>query len=118
MYGIREDTVSKAIKKLEKYGYIKCKYNWKSDTKSKRLVYLTIDIWNKCNECSSLYSQDDLDYLTKHNINSNNKNNYNNNLSIISKKNSYDEYPINDGLYDKELEEMENLLAPFRYEDE
>ena len=28
MYGIREDTVSKSIKKLEKYGFIKCNYNW------------------------------------------------------------------------------------------
>ena len=98
MYGIREDTVSKSIKKLEKYGFIKCNYNWQSETKSKRMVY-----------------------LTNHNSNyNNNKNNSNNNLSNLSKKDSYDKYMVyDDEIYlDEGLEELENLLAPFKDENE
>lgn len=120
MYGIREDTVSKAIKNLEKYGYIKCHYNWQSETKSKRMVYLTNDIWCKCNECYSINNQNDIDYMNYHNSNYNNKNNSNNNLSILSKKDSYDEYPVyGDKIYlNEELEELENFLAPFKDENE
>lgn len=120
MYGIREDTVSKAIKNLEKYGYIKCHYNWQSETKSKRIVFLTNDIWDKCNNTTSINNQYDMDYVTNHNNNYNNKNNCNNNLSILSKKDSYDEYPVYyDKFYlDEELEELENLLAPFKDENE
>ena len=120
MYGIREDTVSKSIKKLEKYGFIKCNYNWQSETKSKRIVYLTDDIWDKYNNTTSINNQYDIDYLTNHNSNYNNKNNSNNNLSILSKKDSYDKYLVyDDEIYlDEELEEIENLLAPFKDENE
>lgn len=120
MYGIREDTVSKAIKNLEKYGYIKCHYNWQSETKSKRIVFLTNDIWDKCNNTTSINNQYDMDYVTNHNNNYNNKNNCNNNLSNLSKKDSYDEYPVYDDKFylDEELEELENLLAPFKDENE
>ena len=116
MYGIREDTVSKSIKKLEKYGFIKCNYNWQSETKSKRIVYLTDDIWDKYNDTPSINNQHGIDYLTNHNSNYNNKNNSNNNLSILSKKDSYDKYLVyDDAIYlDEELEELENLLAPFK----
>lgn len=118
MYGIKEDTVSKSIKKLEAYGYIICRYMWKSGIKSKRKVYLTDDIWHKYNKYNSTNDLYDVDYLNEHNNNYNNKNNINNNLSILSKKDRYDEFPVYDDLYDEELEEMENLLAPFEFEDE
>ena len=120
IYGIREDTVSKSIKKLEKYGFIKCNYNWQSETKSKRIVYLTNDIWDKYNDTPSIDNQHNIDYLTNHNSNYNNKNNSNNNLSILSKKDSYDKYLVyDDEIYlDEELEEIENLLAPFKDENE
>lgn len=73
MYGIREDTVSKHIKKLEKYGFIKCEYNWTSETKSKRVIHLTEDIWDKYNESNSINELDDIDYMNEHNIKDNNK---------------------------------------------
>lgn len=104
MYGIKEDTVSKSIKKLEAYDYIICRYMWKSGIKSKRKVYLTDDIWHKYNKYNSIDDLYDVDYLNEHN----------NNLSILSKKDSYDEYPV----YDEELEENKNLLALFQFEDE
>ena len=72
MYGIREDTVSKSIKKLEKYGFIKCNYNWQSETKSKRIVYLTNDIWAKYNDTSSINNQYNIDYMIYHNNKDNN----------------------------------------------
>lgn len=83
MYGIREDTVSKHIKKLEKYGFIKCAYDWKSENKSKRKVYLTKDIWHIQDITPIIKKRNDIDYMSKQNINDNNKNNNNFNSNNI-----------------------------------
>ena len=47
MYGIREDTVSKHIKKLKDIGFIKCLYGKDTNNKSTRIIYLTNNIWDK-----------------------------------------------------------------------
>ncbi len=46
MYGIREDTVSKHIKKLKDIGFIYCFYNKDKSNHSKRTIYLTNNIWD------------------------------------------------------------------------
>ena len=127
MYGVREDTVSKAIKKLEKHGFIKCNYNWQSETKSKRIVYLTDDIWNKYRDSSSIKTQENMDYINNHNNKYNKKNNSKYNLSYLSNKISYDPDGVmvwngkrceSTEISNEEREELENLLAPFKDENE
>lgn len=130
MYGIKEDTVSKAIKKLEKYGFIECEYNRKSETKSKRKIYLTDDIWYKHKESSSTNKLDDIGYMNEQNNKYNKNDNYKNNLSNLSSLSNKYSYDVDgvmlwDGkrcesteLNDEELEELENLLVPFNCVDE
>jgi len=67
LYGIREDTVSKHIKKLKEYGYIKCIYDKTGKGKSQRTIYLTNNIWDKSPIYSSLNNQKDIGYTTRHN---------------------------------------------------
>ena len=84
MYGIREDTVSKHIKKLERFGFIKCVYNWKSENKSKRKVYLCNDIWDEKAISSMIKKREDIYYMCQQNNNNNsNDNNYINNKNIM-----------------------------------
>lgn len=47
MYGIREDTVSKHIRHLRQYGYIKCLYDKSGKNKSQRTIYLVNNIWDE-----------------------------------------------------------------------
>lgn len=77
MYGIREDTVSKHIKKLREIGFIKCEYNKNTNNKSNRLIYLTDDVWNKEPSINRLDNQSKIGYISRHNSNYNNKNNIN-----------------------------------------
>lgn len=77
MYGIREDTVSKHIKKLREIGFIKCEYNKNTNNKSNRLIYLTDDVWNKEPSINRLDNQSEIGYISRHNSNYNNKNNIN-----------------------------------------
>ena len=78
MYGIREDTVSKHIKKLKDIGFIKCLYG--KDTNNK---------WDKWpnNDCTN--NQAEVGHISGHN----NKYNYNNNINsnILDETISYDE---------------------------
>ena len=46
MYGIRVDTVSKHIKHLIEYGYIKCIYEKNGNGNKKRTIYLSNNIWD------------------------------------------------------------------------
>lgn len=80
LYGIREDTVSKHIKKLKDIGFIYCFYNKDKSNHSKRTIYLTNNIWDKKPISNSLNNQKEIGHLSKYN----NKYNYKNNNDIIS----------------------------------
>ena len=121
MYGIREDTVSKHIKKLKDIGFIKCLYNKDANNKSNRVIYLTNNVWDKYSNYSSSNNQQDIGHISKYN----NKYNYKNNSesNILNDIISYD----TDGVMlwhgkrcestpctIKEQKEMEELLSEFR----
>ncbi len=40
-FGINKDMISKKIKRLEKYGYIKCEYTYRGSQIVRRKIYLT-----------------------------------------------------------------------------
>lgn len=105
MYHITVDTASKHIKKLEKFGLIKCVYDH-NDKNTKRIIQLVDDIWNNCSTRDRLNNQDDIVYLDKHNIKYN-KEEYKDNTFIPSWFNKKSEIvpPSAD-----EIEEMETIL--------
>ena len=72
MYGIREDTVSKHIKHLMGYGYIKCIYGKNNNGNKKRTIYLSNNIWDNEAIISSIDNQSSIGYSSKYN----NKNKY------------------------------------------
>ena len=121
MYGVREDTVSKYIKRLESFGFIKCKYDYKEQNKIKRTIYLTDDTWVKQASTGSLNERRDTGYKPQYNINSNIKKN--NKDNIYNKIIDYD----TDGVMlwhgkrcetvpmsEEETKEMEDLLSEFQ----
>ena len=75
MYGIRVDTVSKHIKHLIEYGYIKCLYGKNNNGNKKRTIYLSNNIWDNDAIISSLDNQSNIGYSSKYN----NKNKYKDN---------------------------------------
>lgn len=118
MYGIREDTVSKHIKKLKEIGFIKCKYGKDTDGKSTRVIYLTNNVWDKQPYINCSNIQDSIGSLSLHN----NKYEYKNN----SKLNNIISYDI-DGVMlwngkrceskqcsEEEYEEMQLLLSEYK----
>lgn len=86
MYGIREDTVSRHIKRLKDIGFIKCVYGKNVPNKSKRIIYLSNNIWAKQPMNVRLDSQKDIGLNAKHN---NNK--INNNMNNIELPMTFDE---------------------------
>lgn len=125
MYGVREDTVSKYIKRLESFGFINCKYDYKEQNKIKRTIYLTDDTWGKQTNTNSLNERSYTGCKPQYNINSNIKKN--NKDNIYNKIIDYDTdgvmlwhgkrceaFPMSD----EETNEMEDLLAPFIDNDE
>ncbi|MEG0266095.1 MAG: helix-turn-helix domain-containing protein [Bacilli bacterium] len=89
LYGIRIDTVVKHIKKIEKNGYIRCSYE-KIDNKSKRIIYLTDNLWDKHNTSNMLNVSSDIGYSSKHNNKKNSNIIYKS--PIYEKDNSCNEY--------------------------
>ena len=79
MYGIKEDTVSRHIKKLKDIGFIKCIYKKDKNNRSDRIIYLSNNIWDKHPWTDRINIHDGIGYLSGHN------NKYNNNII------SYDE---------------------------
>lgn len=75
MYGIREDTVSKHIRKLKNFGFIKCTYSKNNQYKSNRTICLTNHIWDKYTSDTSINKQEDIGYIKGYNKNYKNKNN-------------------------------------------
>lgn len=117
MYGIKEKTASKHIKKLRDIGFIKCLYSQDINNKSNRVIYLTDNIWDKQVSGGILNKQCGIRYMSEHNNNINNK--YNNKNNIIS----YDE----DGIMlwngkkceskkcsEEEYKEMQLLLSEYK----
>ena len=105
MYHITIDTASKHIRKLEKFGLIKCIYDH-NDKNTKRIIRLVDDIWNKYSIRDRLNNPDDIVYLNRHN-NKYNKNEYKDNVSVPSWLNEKAEI-VPPSLEEKE--EMETIL--------
>lgn len=76
MYGIREDTVSKHIRHLIEYGYIKCLYGKNDNGNKKRTMYLTNNIWDNQAVINSLSNQTNIGYYSKYNNKYNYKDKY------------------------------------------
>lgn len=121
MYGIREDTVSKHIKKLKDIGFIKCLYGKDTNNKSTRIIYLTNNIWDKYPSNDSLNNQNEIGYTKGHNNKYNYKNNINSN--VLDEIISYDE----DGVMlwhgkrceaipctEEEQKELDEMLSEYR----
>lgn len=121
MYGIREDTVSKHIKKLKEIGFIKCLYGKDTNNKSTRVIYLTDNIWDKQPINASLDNQENVGHTSQYNNKYNYKNN--NKSNIMNEIISYD----TDGVMlwhgkrcestpctEEEQKEMQDLLANFK----
>ncbi|MBQ3475562.1 MAG: helix-turn-helix domain-containing protein [Bacilli bacterium] len=117
MYGIREDKISKYIRNLKNYGFIKCIYRKNDQYKSNRVIYLTNYIWDKYTGDSRLYEQESIGYLKGH---SNKYNiNYSNKYNIPTKKNLIEPEWLGKNIEDtkaskEEQEEMENLLKDYK----
>lgn len=105
MYHITFDTASKHIKKLERFGLIKCVYDY-NDKNTKHIIPLVDDISDKYSMRDRLNNLDDIVYLNRHN-NKYNKNEYKDNVSVPSWLNEKAEI-VPPSL--EETEEMETIL--------
>lgn len=113
MYGIREDTVSKHIRKLVKYGLIKCSYGIRNnEVKVARVIHLAEDIWGKYHNRASVNDQKDkghsYQYNNKNNLKENNKNN------IVPEWMKHPEMCESKPCTKEEQEELDNLLKEFQ----
>ena len=108
MYHITIDTASKHIKKLERFGLIKCVYDH-NDKNTKRIIRLVDDIWNNGSIRDRLNNPNDIVYLSEHN-NKYNKKEYKDNKSLPSwfRKNPEIVPPS-----PEELAEMEDIINSF-----
>lgn len=106
IYHITIDTASKHIRKLEKFGLIKCIYNH-NDKNTKRIIRLVDDIWNKYSIRDRLNNPDDIVYLNRHNNKYNSKKEYEDNIFVPSWLNEKAEI-VPPSL--EEIEEMETIL--------
>ena len=110
MYGIRVDTVSKHIKHLIEYGYIKCIYGKNGNGNKKRTIYLSNNIWDNEAIVNSIDNQSNIGYSSKYNYKYNNKKNSNEEKLPDW---FYNE-PKKDPPSPEEEAEMERLLAEFK----
>ena len=123
MYGIREDTASKHIRKLVKYGLIKCTYGIKNNNERRsRVIYLTDNIWDKYNRLNSTNNQNINGHSNQYNNKNNNRknNNLNNGENNYYKEKIIPEWMKNPDMCKstpctkEELKEMEDLLKEFK----
>ena len=96
MYGIRADTVSKHIRHLIKYGYLKCLYGKNDNGHKKRTIYLANSIWDNQAIVNSLNNQSNIGYTSKYN----NKYTYKDNNINYSFNKLTPDHELND-IYDK-----------------
>ena len=106
MYHITIDTASKHIRKLEKFGLIKCIYDH-NDKNTKRIIRLVDDIWNKYSIRDRLNNPDDIVYLNRHNNKYNSKKEYEDNIFEPS---WFTKEPEIISPSPEELEEMEDII--------
>ena len=107
MYHITIDTASKHIKKLERFGLIKCIYDH-NDKNTKRIIRLVEDIWNNWSTKDSLNKRNSIDCLSEHN------NKYN--KEVISNEllpSWFNKEPEAVPPSQEELEEMEDIINSF-----
>lgn len=118
MYGIREDTVSKHIKKLEKYGFIRCSYEKKNskEKKIRRRVYITEDLWGKYHNRNSTNNQKENGQTAEDNNKDNNKKEYKENTTqgIRPIWLKHPEMCESEPCTPEEQREMEELLKEFK----
>jgi len=123
MYGIREDTVSKHIRHLRQYGYIKCLYDKSDKNRSQRTIYLVNKIWDKYTKLNRVVEQENVGYTSEYN---NKRYNYKNNIKYNIAENGNPMFGKKDGIEywhgkpiitqkasPEEIKEMEELLAEF-----
>ena len=111
MYGIRVDTVSKHIKHLIEYGYIKCIYGKNGNGNKKRTIYLSNNIWDNEAIVNSLDNQSNIGCSSKYNNKYNNKKEYGDNTPDWIK---HPEMCKSDPMTPEEIKEFEELLAEFK----
>ena len=123
MYGIREDTVSKHIRHLRQYGYIKCLYNKSDKNRSQRTIFLVNNIWDKYTKLNRVVEQENVGYTSEYN---NKRYNYKNNIKYNIAENGNPMFGKKDGIEywhgkpiitqkasTEEIKEMEELLTEF-----
>lgn len=123
MYGIREDTVSKHIRHLRQYGYIKCLYDKSDKNKSQRTIYLVNNVWDEYTKPNRMMEQDNVGYISEYN---NKRYNHKNNIKYNITENGNPMFGKKDGIEywhgkpiitqkasPEEIREMEELLAEF-----
>ena len=108
MYHITIDTASKHIRKLEKFGFIKCIYDH-NDKNTKRIIQLVEDIWNNWSIGGRINNPNDIVYSNEHN-NKYNKQEYKDNKALPS---WFIKEPEIVPPSPEELEEMEDIINSF-----
>ena len=111
IYGIREDTVSKHIKHLMDYGYIKCIYGKNNNGNKKRTIYLSNNIWDNETIVNSTDNQSSMGSSSKYNNKYNKKEEYEDNTPEWIK---HPEMCKSEPMTPEELAEFEELLAEFK----
>ena len=111
MYGIRVDTVSKHIKHLIEYGYIKCIYGKGNNGNKKRTIYLSNNIWDNETIVNSTDNQSSMGSSSKYNNKYNKKEEYEDNTPEWIK---HPEMCKSEPMTPEELAEFEELLAEFK----
>lgn len=111
MYGIRVDTVSKHIKHLIEYGYIKCIYGKGNNGNKKRTIYLSNNIWDNETIVNSTDNQSSMGSSSKYNNKYNKKEEYEDNTPEWIK---HPEMCKSEPMTLEELAEFEELLAEFK----
>lgn len=111
MYGIRVDTVSKHIKHLIEYGYIKCIYGKGNNGNKKRTIYLSNNIWDNETIVNSTDNQSSMGSSSKYNNKYNKKEEYEDNTPEWIK---HPEMCKSEQMTPEELAEFEELLAEFK----
>ena len=111
MYGIRVDTVSKHIKHLIEYGYIKCIYGKNGNGNKKRTIYLSNNIWDNETIVNSTDNQSSMGYSSKYNNKYNKKEEYEDNTPEWIK---HPEMCTSTPCTPEEQAEFEKLLEEFK----
>lgn len=109
-YGLKPDTVSKYIKKLENLGLIKCVYGKDSKKEGYRTIYLSDGGLVKHLGTYSINNQGGIGYSSEHNNIYNNKYNNINNKRVLPTPSWLEEEPKSIPASEEEQEMMKNWI--------